>query len=223
MTLYPLVVRSTDFGPGPGRLFGGTGSWIVLAGTKPEHLNGVPIGVPCRLVHDMDSPLRVEGFFRLPVSCTYQAPAWALVEIVHASSPAAPMTDLLGKHVRIEVETPLFSEPETVEQIAVTCPRWRWMEGMLAKMDAGPHRLAHPADIQWVQHRSVPDLTDPATKGALLHLVREAWGDPGLYAMGRGGWRVCGGCTDGHQTGLTKSGVRATEAEALVAALKAAP
>lgn len=36
-----------------------------------------------------------------------------------------------------------------------------------------------------------PDLTDPATLGALLALVREAWGDPNAFLDPRGGWRCC--------------------------------
>jgi hypothetical protein len=67
---------------------------------------------------------------------------------------------------------------------------------------------------------SVPDLTDPATLGCLLALVREAWGDPlavvsPVWEKGwMIGWRVC----------FARSGFFAgTEAEALVAALEAAP
>ncbi len=68
----------------------------------------------------------------------------------------------------------------------------------------------------------VPDFNDPATLGCLLALVREAWGDPnascGVIGLSRKGtyvWSVCGEdepiCME------------ATEAEALVAALEAAP
>lgn len=66
-----------------------------------------------------------------------------------------------------------------------------------------------------------PDLSDPATLGCLLHLVREAYGDRSLQANDAGEydmlhWHVFIGptfaCT-GHDT----------EAEALVAALEAAP
>jgi hypothetical protein len=67
----------------------------------------------------------------------------------------------------------------------------------------------------------VPDLSDPATLGCLLHLVRQAYGDSSLQPNDAGEydmlhWHVFIGphfaCT-GH----------ATEAEALVAALEAAP
>lgn len=64
-----------------------------------------------------------------------------------------------------------------------------------------------------------PDLRDPATLGAALAVVRERWGDPGMFARrstSRGLWRVSGSDT--------RSVVEAeTEAEALVAALEAAP
>jgi hypothetical protein len=77
----------------------------------------------------------------------------------------------------------------------------------------------------------LPDLTDPATLGCLLALVREAWGVPELsvYYDGEGGnlsppsrWMVSlsWGVTD--WAGCVTKG-HFTEAEALVAALEAAP
>ena len=69
------------------------------------------------------------------------------------------------------------------------------------------------------------DLDDPGTLGCLLALVREAWACPGAYAResGQGGWVVCVRRLD--PTGPVVAGpFRAlTEAEALVAALEAAP
>jgi hypothetical protein len=62
-----------------------------------------------------------------------------------------------------------------------------------------------------------PDLTDPATLGCLLALVREAWGDPSMHCapdLESGWWTLWG----------IKHDERApTEAAALVAALEAAP
>lgn len=67
----------------------------------------------------------------------------------------------------------------------------------------------------------VPDLTDPATLGCLLALVREAWGDPYLIVRWSGhDWRVVR--TDGSVSCWTVAR-GATEAEALIAALEAAP
>ena len=79
----------------------------------------------------------------------------------------------------------------------------------------------------------LPDLTDPATLGCLLALVREAWGDPSIIAEpSRSMWEIsrsdgCGLRT----TGVWGGGGRgrgsfvwtATESQALVAALEAAP
>jgi hypothetical protein len=64
-----------------------------------------------------------------------------------------------------------------------------------------------------------PDLTDPATLGALLALVREAYGDLTLhawYSRQLGLWVVS---ASGQEIGVQED----TEAEALVAALEAAP
>ena len=85
---------------------------------------------------------------------------------------------------------------------AVACKGWRWMQGMLSYL-AGS--------------RELPDLSDPATLGCLLALVREAWGDSKTCArpdLEDDVWYV-----------VTRSGLAfaATEAEALVAALESAP
>ena len=65
----------------------------------------------------------------------------------------------------------------------------------------------------------LPDLTDPATVGALLALVREAWKDPHLHV----GRRIAGwGVWTSESTPLPQCvGKGDTEAEALIAALEA--
>lgn len=82
---------------------------------------------------------------------------------------------------------------------------------------------------------ALPNLSDPATLGCLLALVREAWGDPSLYVRrgsttrksdGVRAWEVLGWLDpsrspDGRGGSWSGWGY-ASEAEALVAALEAA-
>jgi hypothetical protein len=117
----------------------------------------------------------------------------------------------------------------TEEQIAlakraVACKGWRWMDGMRALDGDGAcgFRLTensglpgHPAPV--VDDAWLPDLTDPATLGCLLALVREAWEDHTIVAKAdpeEDMWYV-----------VTRLGAAwsETEAASLVAALEAAP
>ena len=127
---------------------------------------------------------------------------------------------------------------------AVACEGWRWLPGMNARYRAmactvigvrgsdlclsRPEFVGDPfwEDGGWISGGAaslLPDLSDPATLGCLLAMVRAAWDDPQihvapLWSMNRSvGWRVWFGRDltlyfDGH-----------TEAEALIAALEAAP
>jgi len=72
----------------------------------------------------------------------------------------------------------------------------------------------------------LPDLTDPATLGCLLALVRGAWGDPGASVwfdrrVGLWCW-MADGCMNSVWVPRDEDGY-GSEAAALVAALKAAP
>ena len=92
----PLRVLSASFAPDR-PTFAGKGPFIVLAATKQAHLAGTTIAAPCRLVHDMDSPLRMQGISDRghPVDES----AWVLLRVEHA---AGHLPELIGKHVRIE-------------------------------------------------------------------------------------------------------------------------
>ena len=98
---------------------------------------------------------------------------------------------------------------------AVACPRWRWMPGM----KVGNDRIMDESETREVRSDELPDLTDPATLGCLLALVREAWGDPYLCCVGdrETGWRL-----DGYAAVEDIHSYR-SEAEALFVALRAAP
>ena len=124
---------------------------------------------------------------------------------------------------------------------AVASPHWRWMPGIWIVDEVGGRgvvlEVVQQVDQDYVKFQNpahtrqgqvpaawcVPDLSDPATLGCLLALVREAWGDPRaqLYAMedadGREGWGLV------LERGEGVGPFAETEAEALIAALEAAP
>lgn len=125
----------------------------------------------------------------------------------------------------------MSSSIETLECRAIACKHWRWMPGMVT--ETGIRVLRRDTDgytigygprtsycIMEVTSDALPDLTDPATLGCLLALVREHCPDVTTnWAMlnGERRWAVYGA--------LTSAGMCLyhTETEALVAALEAAP
>ena len=100
---------------------------------------------------------------------------------------------------------------------AVACPGWRWLPGMRYTL---PTTSLHGRWKPGLSPHIMPDLSDPCTLGGLLALVREAWGCPHLSVVGTSeDWRIDAegvvGVRDLHSY--------KSEAEALVAALEAAP
>jgi hypothetical protein len=122
---------------------------------------------------------------------------------------------------------------------AINCKGWRWMPGMRML-----HPLMGPARVLRVTEQGVyvakeeslasgfrvkddgclPDLTDPATLGCLLALVREAWGASDLHVGRRiAGWGVWTSESTRRWETLPLCVAKAdTEAAVLVAALEAA-
>ena len=128
---------------------------------------------------------------------------------------------------------------EDLARRAVACKHWRWMPGMRAidsdgqavrvVQASGAAVLEDVGGAAYPMPSTPPDLDDPATLGCLLALVREAWNQPhAAAAMSGFGWGVYTFVTNGIVgdeptiTGRYDNGYY-TEAEALVAALEAAP
>ena len=79
-------------------------------------------------------------------------------------------------------------------------------------------------DWSYAEWSCLPDLTDPATLGCLLALVRESWGQTAYTMYYFSVWRSCDRwalCADRDQE--VDPGDDVTEAGALVCALEAAP
>ena len=130
----------------------------------------------------------------------------------------------------------------------VACKHFKWMPGMLAIRSNGCEyrvcqvvfgdeeypkgRIANGWGDWGCFNNATPDLTDPATLGCLLFLVREAWKDPAIATsdlVGYDGYNWVTIINTEHldlQLPHTRHGVTyfcgETEAEALVVALEAA-
>ncbi len=109
---------------------------------------------------------------------------------------------------------------------AIACEGWRWLPGMrwVDQEHGTEGRIEDDEDagcFTACPEGELPDLTEPCTLGGLLALVREAWGtrtawiEPGHDGL----WEAC--VYVGGECRFLES--YQTEAEALVAALEAAP
>lgn len=135
----------------------------------------------------------------------------------------------------------MSSDTETLGRRAVACPKWRWLPGMVAQ---GIHpetntfsfvrieafHISKTAKEQAEQVLNpLPLLSDAATLGCILHCVREAWQDQwmscqGYYKHSGGQWTIYGGKPHGSRFLVRVAGeAYPSEAEALIAALEAAP
>ena len=127
----------------------------------------------------------------------------------------------------------MIDELQDLARRAVACKGWRWMPGMLAGdrdrvvyvdsgLDGALVSCGCPSGPDWMPEGALPDLSDPATLGCLLALVREAYDLPRLALVCCGGrWRVISAGLD------VRFPIRApaknnAEAAALVAALESA-
>ena len=136
---------------------------------------------------------------------------------------------------------------------AVACKGWRWMSGMAIegltmtsthglivvpygrvldmRDDDGMQMVSVSEylyddegvpEYRWADLTHVPDITDPATLGCLIALARELYKEPRLAVVPNGaGWSVSRVWLRSPHDRV--AGVYALEAEALVAALEAAP
>lgn len=107
---------------------------------------------------------------------------------------------------------------------ALACKHWRWMPGMRTVRDDGHgFHIGCTVAASKVKPEWLPDLTDPATLGCLLALVREICGDSEMHlTLGGAGWVWLSGESRVANVVLDIPAGK-TEAEAITLALETAP
>ena len=135
------------------------------------------------------------------------------------------------------MSTEQLEEIEQLARRAVACKRWRWMPGMLTEKGLRVIQRDRDGYVVWYYQDkwyiaelvpgTRPDLTDPATLGCLLGLVREAWGPTASVSVNLSGFWAVGGATvlkgKGKGSSINLGIWKNSELEALVAALEVAP
>ena len=92
-------------------------------------------------------------------------------------------------------------KPAPIAEIAAAlaaCPAFDWIPGMLAILPEGGEikgaAVSRVTETQTIPlpAGAIPDLSDGATRGALLDLVRAAWADPTIcpYRVSDSTWEV---------------------------------
>lgn len=197
------------------------GRWL-----KVEPCEGAPATSVISEEHRRVASCETEG------DAAFIAAAPLIVErLVCALQAAFAREDMLSLRARITTLEAMkgMSEHATnayeLGRRAVACKHWRWMPGMLlfphvedceCCEDRNFPRRAARLPAVFATDLDVPDLSDPATLGCLLHLVREAYSDELIFIVYDSGyWFV------ENQHGLMAQ--KNTEAEALVRVLESAP
>jgi len=112
-----------------------------------------------------------------------------------------------------------MTDLEALGKRLVACKHFRPMRGM---RDLQGRTWDEALLWRWSNEFDVPDLSDPATLGCVLALVREAWKEPRLASVPSARrWSV--GYIWLRPPHDSVSGLQSNEPEALVAALEAAP